>query len=486
MDDLFVIDTQGSASTNVGIANSSREFRAVSMDIEPRRQIRVIEDEFIPSSSSSNSSAQSTCASTPRSNGSGTRTSQPRNVDGQVAGSRVQSMAGSRGTAAIKRLNSQFLELDVGQAAPGGNGRRERRSRRRDRARAAAKDGRVDRSKPPPVERDPDFDEVAEDYMANVSDGDFLDGRVFSRRELGDGPGHHFSTASATLGEADTSSDDGLAVEDPFEIEDRVVASILDGSGDEALDDDGFPYDMDMEAIPGPDKDLPVYRPKHKGAMGWGAPVVSVKDRGKGKRGHQQQQRQRPKKDGHEGVASWFDPRTVVRRMDMLLQSDDLGSMWLQPMGKRERQIVHVLAREYKIKSKSHGSGVRRTPVLTTTPDSFRPTNRRRIEKILLLHEEGGLLPEEWLGGPSDRFSQGNKKGKGRNKNKGGGSAAAAAAASGKLVGENAPEVGASNIGHKMLQQMGWTPGQGLGTNEKGRATPVDVMIRNGRQGLGS
>ncbi|KAJ2565518.1 squalene synthetase-like protein, partial [Coemansia sp. RSA 1836] len=77
--------------------------------------------------------------------------------------------------------------------------------------------------------------------------------------------------------------------------------------------------------------------------------------------------------------------------------------------------------------------------------------------------------------------------GKGNNKGRGGGGGfGLQPRMDGKMVAENAPEVGSSNIGHKMLQQMGWQPGQGLGVKEEGRATPVDVMIRTERRGLGA
>nr|GMD84466.1 G patch domain-containing protein 11 [Ipomoea batatas] len=42
-----------------------------------------------------------------------------------------------------------------------------------------------------------------------------------------------------------------------------------------------------------------------------------------------------------------------------------------------------------------------------------------------------------------------------------------------------------SNIGFKMLKQMGYTPGSTLGKDGSGRAEPVAVEIRRGRAGLG-
>ena len=42
-----------------------------------------------------------------------------------------------------------------------------------------------------------------------------------------------------------------------------------------------------------------------------------------------------------------------------------------------------------------------------------------------------------------------------------------------------------SNIGFKLLKQMGYTPGTALGKEGSGRAEPVKVDIRRSRAGIG-
>ncbi|XP_073149919.1 uncharacterized protein [Henckelia pumila] len=42
-----------------------------------------------------------------------------------------------------------------------------------------------------------------------------------------------------------------------------------------------------------------------------------------------------------------------------------------------------------------------------------------------------------------------------------------------------------SNIGYKLLKQMGYTPGSALGKEGSGRAEPVGLEIRRGRAGIG-
>ncbi|XP_068922127.1 G patch domain-containing protein 2 isoform X6 [Petaurus breviceps papuanus] len=53
------------------------------------------------------------------------------------------------------------------------------------------------------------------------------------------------------------------------------------------------------------------------------------------------------------------------------------------------------------------------------------------------------------------------------------------------LVGENAQPIPETNIGNRMLQTMGWTPGTGLGRDGKGMSEPIQAMQRPKGLGLG-
>ena len=46
--------------------------------------------------------------------------------------------------------------------------------------------------------------------------------------------------------------------------------------------------------------------------------------------------------------------------------------------------------------------------------------------------------------------------------------------------------LGSSNIGHKLLQKMGWSSGEGLGKDQKGRVEPVQAVANRGRTGFSS
>ena len=53
------------------------------------------------------------------------------------------------------------------------------------------------------------------------------------------------------------------------------------------------------------------------------------------------------------------------------------------------------------------------------------------------------------------------------------------------VVGADAKPLNDSNIGHRMLQRMGWEPGRALGVVENGRTEPVEAVKRPRQQGLG-
>ncbi|CAF1091511.1 unnamed protein product [Rotaria sp. Silwood1] len=45
--------------------------------------------------------------------------------------------------------------------------------------------------------------------------------------------------------------------------------------------------------------------------------------------------------------------------------------------------------------------------------------------------------------------------------------------------------INSSNLGHQLLEKIGWMPGNGLGINQNGIKIPIEVNIHNHRQGLG-
>ena len=56
----------------------------------------------------------------------------------------------------------------------------------------------------------------------------------------------------------------------------------------------------------------------------------------------------------------------------------------------------------------------------------------------------------------------------------------------GEYVGGSADPIPDSNIGSRLLQSMGWSPGSGLGPAGSGITVPVMAFKRLGRKGLGT
>ena len=82
------------------------------------------------------------------------------------------------------------------------------------------------------------------------------------------------------------------------------------------------------------------------------------------------------------------------------------------------------------------------------------------------------------------------KKGKGANANKNSEAANGPntrnPAKTNFIVGANADPIPSHNVGSRLMQKMGWTPGSGLGRQGTGITDPVEVVFRLGRKGIGA
>ncbi|PVU93861.1 hypothetical protein BB559_003137, partial [Furculomyces boomerangus] len=161
----------------------------------------------------------------------------------------------------------------------------------------------------------------------------------------------------------------------------------------------------------------------------------------------------------------------VQKRLIRLVEDNSMSSLWLWPMSKRDRKLVHLMAREYRIESKSTGSGNMRLPVLTRTKNTSFPNNNRNIIKILELaaitsknvDSEGTDVPNRF-GNSKTKNVQKTKKGKKENSFLDGFIPGDnSRIPPGHIVGFKAKSIDDSNIGHQMLKKMGWNPGNSLG-----------------------
>ncbi|ORY06462.1 hypothetical protein K493DRAFT_203283, partial [Basidiobolus meristosporus CBS 931.73] len=180
----------------------------------------------------------------------------------------------------------------------------------------------------------------------------------------------------------------------------------------------------------------------------------------------------------------------INRSMRDFVKQPRLASIPLPCMDRGKRRAVHLLAKEYNIVSKSKGSGNRKYPVLYRTQRTSIPANPIGITQIL----EGSHSIPRKTKSPYDLIKS-EKRDKGKAKDKSATPSKASRVYNpnspippvGSVVGQHARPIGESNIGHQMLQKMGWAPGQSLtSSSSPGRTTPVEAIVRGkSRIGLG-
>lgn len=169
------------------------------------------------------------------------------------------------------------------------------------------------------------------------------------------------------------------------------------------------------------------------------------------------------------------------------------SDLTLQPMDKKDRVTVHLLAETYGLKSQSRGSGTKRYPCLsrtTRTSALIGPSEAAKIEHILAVSE--GRQKAGYIGKAGGKRSKslwralqgmeppsGDKKQKAKitshHKNK-----------EGDVVGGSAEHLQNDNVGYRLLARMGWNHGQSMGATGTGIAVPLAATIKTTKRGLGS
>ena len=147
-------------------------------------------------------------------------------------------------------------------------------------------------------------------------------------------------------------------------------------------------------------------------------------------------------------------------------------------MGHTERKLVHEIANNFKMKSKSIGGGRSRYPVIYKTSKTTQ-YDEDALGAIELFLSSRRFLPR------LDRDkSKSTASGKGRSR---GLASAGVSYRDGEIVGATAPELGQDNRGRAMLEKMGWSTGKALGAlnNDRGIVQPVSQVVRTTKAGLG-
>ncbi|KAI0661398.1 hypothetical protein C8Q70DRAFT_1052478 [Cubamyces menziesii] len=143
----------------------------------------------------------------------------------------------------------------------------------------------------------------------------------------------------------------------------------------------------------------------------------------------------------------------------------DIGgktTMALPPADKETRKKIHELAGAFNLKSQSKGSGQNRYTTLTKTTRSGIGINEKKIRRILKQATNGTWEPS------------------------GGYGRAKAVSLAKHRDGEvEAPKIGESNVGFKMLAAMGWADGDRIGLSG-GLDVPLAAVMKKTKLGLGA
>jgi hypothetical protein len=147
--------------------------------------------------------------------------------------------------------------------------------------------------------------------------------------------------------------------------------------------------------------------------------------------------------------------------------------MMLPSMPGGIRRLVGYMAKLYHVLPKIHGKGNKKTTLIYRTRLSSSPENWKSIPHQIASQEQAVKGPiGKHKGGPASKQSV--KK-----------AIVDAKPRAGDVVGASAKPVGETNVGHRMMRLMGWSPGESLGSSKDGLAEPIQVTVRAKRVGLG-
>jgi hypothetical protein len=171
-----------------------------------------------------------------------------------------------------------------------------------------------------------------------------------------------------------------------------------------------------------------------------------------------------------EGMTIW----QIGKEFESFLASEEREKA-LPPMDKKRRKMVHEIATEFNVKTKSTGKGTARYTKLIKIKMTTQYTEARFAARARRVNM--GFFPRINVGGigkPTSKVSTG------------GGNSHAVRYQDGDIVGGTAPEIGAENRGRAMLEKMGWSSGMALGTHDnKGILEPIAHIVKNTKSGLG-
>ncbi|KIW00944.1 uncharacterized protein PV09_07683 [Verruconis gallopava] len=181
---------------------------------------------------------------------------------------------------------------------------------------------------------------------------------------------------------------------------------------------------------------------------------------------------------GNSGVASKYGEGMTIWQIGKEFESflgSELEEKSFPPMDKRRRKMVHEIAAEFNIKTKSVGSGDSRYTKLIRTKSTTRFVENRFVARARKINM--GFFPRLDAQARVNRSSRPSASGA---------NSSAVRYRDGDIVGGTAPEIGVKNKGRLLLEKMGWESGMALGSHDnKGILEPIMHVVKNTKIGLG-
>ncbi|ORY29054.1 hypothetical protein LY90DRAFT_333477, partial [Neocallimastix californiae] len=148
------------------------------------------------------------------------------------------------------------------------------------------------------------------------------------------------------------------------------------------------------------------------------------------------------------------------------------------------RKSVGMIAIEYGVKLKTRGSGKIKISNLIRTSRSRIPENWNSIVETVFSKTEAQR--HSIMDVRKRNLDITRRRGRYHAINNNKGKSSVNKPQLGSKVGENANPISDNNKGFKLLQSMGWNPGESLGTdNTSGIINPIEVVVRD-QSGLGA
>lgn len=173
------------------------------------------------------------------------------------------------------------------------------------------------------------------------------------------------------------------------------------------------------------------------------------------------------------------DNFSQLNRDIKLFLKDEEDFFETAPAAPEIRRYIHLIGNLYRLKTFTVGKGIEKRTVIQKTEYCGLANNTRQLDKVI----EQGNKAIKWSNGDVGPKNKGKSSRKGKRGFEGS-TGSTIKPAEGTIVGAKSAPIKEDNVGNKMLQKMGWTPGTGLGRDSTGIVNHIPVIVKTKRTGL--